>query len=223
MSLRWAGALLGLLAAAIVAVWWATGAEMAGPVALPAEMAEEQAPESGPGGPLTAGARREPASARRDDRPPAEAPVRAAPTPGTPQGETKPGPPAWPSPRVKRDGGPAPQSVGEPAVPIRLAFRALWYLGVDPEAEKTWSRAINDPKTPPGVRRDLIVDMIDEGYSDNDHPTRQDLPTILARLEIIERYAPYAMDEVNAAAFEEAYRVLLDLYIRLGGEPRKPR
>jgi hypothetical protein len=108
-------------------------------------------------------------------------------------------------------------------VPVRLAFRALWYLGVDPEAEKTWSRAINDPNMPPGVRSDLIVDMIDEGYTDNDHPTKADLPVIRARLEILERYAPYAMDRVNAEAFAEAYRTMLELYIRLGGEPRTRR
>jgi hypothetical protein len=107
-----------------------------------------------------------------------------------------------------------------PVVPTRLAFRALWYLGTDPEAETTWRRAINDPNTPPGVRSDLIVDMVDEGYTDNSHPTKADLPVIEARLGILERHAPYAMDEVNARAFAEAYRTLLELYIRLGGRPR---
>jgi hypothetical protein len=72
---------------------------------------------------------------------------------------------------------------------------------------------------PEEVRSDLIVDMIDEGYTDNSHPTKADLPVILARLEILERHAPYAMDQVNAAAFEEAYRTMLQLYIRLGGDP----
>ena len=38
---------------------------------------------------------------------------------------------------------------------------------------------------------------------------------------IIERYAPYAMDKVNADAFAEAYRYLLEMYIRLGGAPRR--
>jgi hypothetical protein len=107
----------------------------------------------------------------------------------------------------------------EPAVPVRLAFRALWYLGVDPEAEKTWTRAINDPNMPEEVRSDLIVDMIDEGYTDNNQPTKADLPVIFARLQILERHAPYAMDQVNARAFEKAYRSLLQLYIRLGGDP----
>ena len=81
-------------------------------------------------------------------------------------------------------------------------------------------RAINDPNMPPGVRSDLIEDLNDEGYSDNSNPTKEDLPLIIARLEILERLAPYAMDEVNAAAFEEAYKDLLEMYVRLGGKPR---
>jgi hypothetical protein len=131
--------------------------------------------------------------------------------------------PAWPAWRGGRAARAGAAATAEPSVPVRLAFRALWYLGTDPEAEKTWSRAINDPDMPEGVRSDLIVDMIDEGYTDNDHPTKADLPVIRARLEIIERHAPYAMDRVNARAFEEAYRTLLELYVRLGGEPRGRR
>jgi hypothetical protein len=94
----------------------------------------------------------------------------------------------------------ATAAAATPVVPARIAFRALWYLGTDPEAEITWRRAIDDPAHPPGVRSDLIVDMIDEGYTDNSHPTKDDLPVILARLELIERYAPYAIDRVNAEA-----------------------
>ena len=123
---------------------------------------------------------------------------------------------AWPSARRARS-APGAAPAAEPAVPTTIAFRALWYLGTDPEAEKTWVRAINDLNTPPGVRSDLIVDMIDEGYTDNNRPGKADLPVILARLEILERHAPYAIDEVNAKAFAEAYRTMLDLYVRLGG------
>lgn len=126
----------------------------------------------------------------------------------------------WPvsAPRTARAGAAA--TTGEPLVPVRLAFLALWYLGVDPAAETTWSRAINDPRQAEGVRSDLIVDMVDEGYTDNDRPGLADLALIQRRLEILERYAPHAMDEVNAQAFEEAYRTLLELYLRLGGEAR---
>ena len=114
-------------------------------------------------------------------------------------------------------------SGGTPRVNARLAFRALLYVGVDPEAEKTWMQAINDPNLPAGVRSDLIEDLNDEGYEDpsGNHLTKKDLPLILARLEIIERLAPYAMDKVNADAFEEAYKDLLNMYVRLGGSERK--
>lgn len=129
----------------------------------------------------------------------------------------------WPVARTAGKASTAAATGGEPSVPVRLAFRALWYLGTDPEAEKTWARAIRDPKMPPDVRWDLIVDMIDEGYTDNSHPTKADLPVILARLEILERHAPHAWDDTSAAAFAEAYRRLLELYVRLGGAPRGSR
>jgi hypothetical protein len=105
-----------------------------------------------------------------------------------------------------------------PRIPTRIAFRALWYLGADPQAEDIWAKAINDPNSPPGVRSDLIIDMIDEGYTDNSHPGPADLPLIQRRLEILERHAPYAMDEVNRKAFEEAYQDMLKLYLRVSGQ-----
>ncbi|MCA8970580.1 MAG: hypothetical protein KDC95_12375 [Planctomycetes bacterium] len=126
---------------------------------------------------------------------------------------------AWP---VRSTSGTTPATAGrgganpDVSVPTKIAFRALWYLGTDPEAEKTWLRAINDRNQPPGVRSDLIIDMVDEGYSDNDHPSEVDLPIIKSRLELIERYAPFAIDDVNKRAFEVAYRELLELYLRLG-------
>jgi len=127
----------------------------------------------------------------------------------------------WPVAESAAGGAAGGTEDGEPEVPVKVAFRALWYVGVDPQAEKIWMRAINDPRHPPGVRSDLIEDLHDEGYSDNSHPTKADLPIILARMELIERIAPYALDQVNADAFEEAYKDLLNKYIRLGGEPRK--
>jgi hypothetical protein len=60
--------------------------------------------------------------------------------------------------------------------------------------------------------------MIDEGYTDNSHPGPADLPLIQRRLEILERHAPYAMDEVNRKAFEEAYQDMLKLYLRVSGQ-----
>lgn len=152
--------------------------------------------------------------------PVAAAPALAPPHATAPGATTSDATPVWPiaAASTHAAGSEAPAT---PAVPVTLAFRALWYLGADPAAEVTWSRAINDPLLPAGVRSDLILDMIDEGYTDNSHPGPRDLPLILLRLQIIERHAPLAMDEVNRKAFAEIYRDLLDLYIRLGGDARR--
>ena len=63
--------------------------------------------------------------------------------------------------------------------------------------------------------------MEDEGYTDNSRPGPADLPLIIRRLEILERHAPYAMDEVNRQAFEEVYAVMLQHYLRLSGKAWK--
>ncbi len=107
-----------------------------------------------------------------------------------------------------------------PDVAIDLAFQALNFVGVDEEAEKIWLRAINDPKTPAGVRSDLIEDLNDEGYVDNSHPGKEDLELILARMRLIERLAPATTDPVNAAAFAETYKDLLAMYVRLAGSAK---
>ena len=127
---------------------------------------------------------------------------------------------AWPRSGAAATASAIAAPKGEPTVPESLAFRALWYLGVDPEAERTWARAINDRNHSEEVRSDLICDMVDEGYSDNNRPGKVDLPLIAARLDILERHAPLAIDDVNRRAFVSAYRSLLELYVRLGGQPR---
>ena len=122
---------------------------------------------------------------------------------------------AWPIVRAHPPAERGGKAAADPAVPVQVAFRALWYLGTDPAAEATWAAAINDPRLPDGVRSDLIIDMIDEGYTDNERPGAADLPLVRARLQILERHAPHAMDEVNHRAFEQAYREMLQLYQRL--------
>ena len=42
-----------------------------------------------------------------------------------------------------------------------------------------------------------------------------DLPLILYRIQLIEDLAPDAMDEVNSAAFQEAYKDLVNMSVRL--------
>ncbi len=70
-------------------------------------------------------------------------------------------------------------------------------------------------------RQDLIEDLNEDGISDPKQPVLEDLPLIMARLDLIESLAPEAMDEVNADAFAEAYKDLLNLaLVALGrGEP----
>ena len=96
-----------------------------------------------------------------------------------------------------------------------LAREALGLVGLDPEAEAVWVGAINNPDLPPKERQDLIEDLNEEGFADPKNLTPDDLPLILNRLELIERYAPSAMDEVNLAAFMEAYKDLLNMAARL--------
>lgn len=122
-----------------------------------------------------------------------------------------------------RTGGQTPN--GEPAVqeeeldvplvPQPLARAALALVGMDEDAEDLWFIAINDPALSPEDRQDLIEDLNEDGFPDPKHITPDDLPLILSRLALIEAIAPDAMDEVNAAAFAEAYKDLVTMLARL--------
>jgi hypothetical protein len=99
-----------------------------------------------------------------------------------------------------------------------VARQALALVGLDPEAEAYWFAAINDLSLPANERQDLIEDLNEEGLPDPKHPTLDDLPLILSRLALIEAVGPDAADEVNADAFDEAYKDLLNLAeLAMGG------
>jgi hypothetical protein len=102
-----------------------------------------------------------------------------------------------------------------------VARVALALVGTDPEAEAYWYEAINDPSLSAHEREDLIEDLNEEGLPDPKHPTADDLPLIVSRLMVIEEAGPYAMDKVNADAFQEAYKDLVNLanVAMGGGEP----
>jgi hypothetical protein len=102
-----------------------------------------------------------------------------------------------------------------------VARIALAWVGLDPGAEAYWYAAINDPDLPANERQDLIEDLNEDGLSDPKHPTLEDLPLIVNRLSLIEEAGPNAMDQVNADAFQEAYKDLLNLanVAMGGGEP----
>ena len=107
---------------------------------------------------------------------------------------------------------------GKPPRQDLLARAALASVGIDPVAEQYWVMAINDPTLGEHEREDLIEDLNEEGFEDPKNPTIEELPIIINRLQIIEENAPFAMDEVNARSFAEAYKDLVNMYARLTGE-----
>lgn len=102
--------------------------------------------------------------------------------------------------------------------PIRdpLAREALSLVGADLDAEEYWVAAINDPSLSADERQNLIEDLNEDGLSDPKHPGPEDLPLILSRIQLIEELEPFAMDQVNADAFAEAYKDLVNM---LNGRP----
>ena len=63
-----------------------------------------------------------------------------------------------------------------------------------------------------------IEDLNEEGFENPHNPTFDDLPLIENRLAIIETLAPDSMDDVNAAAFAEAYKDLMNMRARVAGQ-----
>ena len=96
-----------------------------------------------------------------------------------------------------------------------MARIALSMVGIDPTAEEYWASAINDSTLSDKEREDLIEDLNEVGFTDPQNPTAADIPLILSRLQIIEAYAPSAMDETNARSFAEAYKDLSNMLSRL--------
>lgn len=106
----------------------------------------------------------------------------------------------------------AKSGLGDP-----IARLALSEVGFNQAAEEYWLSAINDPNLSDHERRDLIEDLNEEGFEDPKNLTEEDLPLILRRIELIETYAPDAMDDVNAAAFQEAYKDLVNMFAKVAG------
>jgi hypothetical protein len=92
-----------------------------------------------------------------------------------------------------------------------MARVALQFVGSDPNADAYWVSAINDSTVPPEERKDLIEDLNEDGLSDPHHPSANDMPLIMSRMQLIEQLAPTAMDDVDRKAFSEAYKDLKDL------------
>ena len=107
--------------------------------------------------------------------------------------------------------------LNDPVFKEQLGRYALSSVGFDQAANQIWAMLINDPSLSGRVRQDLIEDLNENGFSgDNGRtPTVDDLSLILYRIQLIELYAPYAMDEVNADAFDEVHKDLVNMVISL--------
>ena len=114
------------------------------------------------------------------------------------------------------DNTPQKSRRAKPPIQDPTARTALSFVGFDPDADSYWCDAINDPSLPAEERKDLIEDLNEDGFSDPHDPGPQDVPLIVSRIELIEELAPFAMDQVNAEAFAEAYK---DLVKMLNGQP----
>ena len=89
--------------------------------------------------------------------------------------------------QVEKPKKPKPEKV----VQDPLSRVALSLVGVDLDAEMYWFDAILDPSLPTSERQDLIDDLNEEGLPDPHHPTMDDLPLILRRIEILEALIPF--------------------------------
>jgi len=99
-----------------------------------------------------------------------------------------------------------------------LARLALSFVGADASANEFYQAAINDSLLTPSHRKNLIEDLNEDGLDFRNLTTR-DLPIIENRIKLIETIAPNAMDQANAAAFQEAYKDLVNMRGKITGVP----
>jgi hypothetical protein len=159
-------------------------------------------------------------AAPRNEAPPTVVEVPASPPASPAAPSARSANPLKDNTRAPSASGSAGQGVTPRIGPLQdpLAREALALVGLDPIAEAYWYAAINNPNLPAKERQDLIEDLNEDGLSDPKHPGPDDLPVILSRIHHIEAVGPYVMDKVNADAFEEAYKDLVNLAcVALGG------
>ena len=94
---------------------------------------------------------------------------------------------------------------------------ALSGVGHDRDAEDVWIALINDPDVSGDARHDLIEDLNEDGLSNSRDLSRNDLPVIYRRIDLIDELAPDAMDKINSDAFAEARKDLVNMVARLTG------
>src|SRR4029077_15380179 len=105
-----------------------------------------------------------------------------------------------------------------------IARVALAYVGADQKATDFWQQTINDPSLGKHDRRQLIEDLNQEGFLDRKHLNQNDLPLVDSRLALLQQLAPNAIDDINAKAFNEAYKDLTKTRDRiLNPQPPQPK
>ena len=109
---------------------------------------------------------------------------------------------------------PTEQDSDDPVVKEQRGRAALALIGHNPEADEVWIQTINDPSLSANARKNLIEDLNEDGLSYR-NLTRNDLPVIKYRIELIEGLRPYAMDKANADAFDGAHKDLVNMANRL--------
>jgi hypothetical protein len=104
-----------------------------------------------------------------------------------------------------------------------LARVALTFAGANAQADQFYQSTINDGGLSAKQRKNLIEDLNETGFANPSHLTQADLPLIQNRISLIEQLAPNAMDKVNAAAFQEAYKDLLNMRASVLSPTDKPK
>lgn len=107
----------------------------------------------------------------------------------------------------------------DPAQREPLARLALNFVGADAAANDFYQKAINDMALSKDHRRNLIEDLNQDGFANRRTLTERDLPLIENRIALIEQVAPRAVDPVNLAAFQEAYKDLVNMRERVLNPP----
>jgi hypothetical protein len=98
-----------------------------------------------------------------------------------------------------------------------LARVALTYVGASEQAGQLWHAAINDPTLKPAQRRELVLDLDQDGLQNDKTPTPADLPIVANRLALTQAYLQQDYvrnDSVLNKAFLEANKDLLKLLER---------
>jgi hypothetical protein len=107
----------------------------------------------------------------------------------------------------------------DPSKKEPLVRYALTFAGEDAKATEFWHKAITDPKFPHDQRRELIEDLNQDGFQNEDHPTARDAQLIAKRLALIERHWNEVDDPAIKDAWHEAGKDLQNMGLNFLNQP----